>query len=96
MLGVCGGLRAVQPGRQDLLVGRGALGPLPEGTLLNIGLVGGADEVIPPGRGVVGVSLEPGAAPTPSLAPGDRVDVLRVNPETTGSASPSASTAAQV
>ena len=37
-MGKAGGLRAVQPSQQSLVVGRAARGPIPAGTVLNTGL----------------------------------------------------------
>ena len=77
-MGRSGELRAVLSRQQDLLVGRSARGLIPAGTVLNTGLFGSADEVIPPGMVVVGASLEPGAAPIADLKPGDAVELLGV------------------
>jgi Flp pilus assembly protein CpaB len=73
-----GGLRAVQPAQQDLLVGRAARGPIPAGTVLNAGLFAEPGQVVPAGQIVVGVALEPGGSPSSRLAAGDRVEVLAV------------------
>jgi Flp pilus assembly protein CpaB len=73
-----GGLRAVQPGQQELLVGRATRGPVPAGTLLNTDLVAELGQVIPAGQVVVGVALDPGASPSSHLAAGDRVEILAV------------------
>jgi Flp pilus assembly protein CpaB len=73
-----GGLRGVQPGQQDLLVGRATRGPVPAGTVFNTGLVTEIGQVIPVGQVVVGVALDPGASPSSHLAAGDRVEVLAV------------------
>jgi Flp pilus assembly protein CpaB len=77
-MGRTGGLRAIQPSQQQLVVGQAARGPIPEGTVLNTGLFASRDRVIPAGQVVVGAALEPGAAPGAGLAAGDRVDVLAV------------------
>ena len=84
-----GGLRGLEPGRQDLIVGRAARGPIPAGTVLNVDLFAARDEVVPAGQIVVGVALEPGASPSSRLAAGDRVEVLAVA-RTTGGAVPDA------
>lgn len=86
-----GGLRAVQPGQQDLLVGRTARGPIPAGTVLNTGLLTERGDAVPAGQIVVGVALEPGASPSARLSPGDRVEVLAVA-ATTGTGEASAAT----
>jgi Flp pilus assembly protein CpaB len=77
-MGRTGGLRAIQPSQQQLVVGQAARGPIPEGTMLNTGLFASRERVIPAGQVVVGAALEPGAAPGTGLAAGDRVDVLAV------------------
>ena len=77
-MGKAGDLRAIQPSQQDLVVGRAARGPIPQGTVLNTGLFAAAGQVIPLGWVVVGAALEPGAAPSAQLAAGDRVRVLGV------------------
>jgi Flp pilus assembly protein CpaB len=77
-MGRTGGLRAIQPEQQQLVVGQAARGPIPEGTVLNTGLFASRDRVVPAGQVVVGAALEPGAAPGTGLAAGDRVDVLAV------------------
>jgi SAF domain len=77
-MGRTGGLRAIQPSQQQLVVGQAARGPIPEGTVLNTGLFASRDRVIPAGQVVVGAALEPGGAPGTGLAAGDRVDVLAV------------------
>ncbi len=77
-MGKAGGLRAIQPSQQDLVVGRAARGPVPQGTVLNAGLFAAPGQVIPTGWVVVGAALEPGAAPSAQLAAGDRVRVLGV------------------
>lgn len=71
-------LRAVQPSQQDLLVGLAARGPIPAGTVMNTGLVADAGTVVPAGKVVVGVALDPGASPTGQLSAGDVVEVLAV------------------
>ena len=38
-MGKTGGLRAIQSSQQDLVIGRAARGPIPEGTVLNTGLL---------------------------------------------------------
>jgi hypothetical protein len=57
------------------VIGRVAATDLSEGTLLSAGLLldGSAVE---PGAGVVGLALEPGQVPTPSLRSGDIVNVV--------------------
>ncbi len=77
-MGKTGGLRAIQSSQQDLVIGRAARGPIPEGTVLNTGLFAAEGQVIPAGWVVVGAALEPGAAPSAQLAAGDRVRVLGV------------------
>ena len=77
-MGKAGDLRAIQPSQQDLVVGRAARGPIPQGTVLNTGLFAAAGQVITAGWVVVGAALEPGAAPSAQLAAGDRVRVLGV------------------
>jgi hypothetical protein len=95
-VGQLGDARAVRSSQQELVVGLAARGPIPAGTILNTGLVASRDEVIPAGQVVVGVALEPGAAPTASLAVGDRVDVLAVARTTTGAPAAVSPTAARV
>src|SRR5205823_2488848 len=73
-----GGLRAIGPERQDLIVGEAARGPVPAGTVLNTDLFSDRDRVIPAGEVVVGAALPPGALPSAGLAAGDRVNVLGV------------------
>jgi Flp pilus assembly protein CpaB len=80
-----GGLRAVQPSQQDLLVGRATRGPIPAGTVLNTGLVVDARQSVPAGEVVVGVALDPGASPSTQLSPGDRVEIVEVAPTVAGS-----------
>lgn len=75
-MGRTGGLRAIQPSQQDLIVGRAARGPIPEGTVLNTDLFADRATVVPPGMAVVGAALEAGAVPTPELAAGDRVELF--------------------
>lgn len=70
-------MRAVQRDQQDLVVGLAARGPIPEGTVMNTGLVAPRDRVIPAGWAVVGASLPRGAIPSTDLIVGDRVDLLR-------------------
>jgi Flp pilus assembly protein CpaB len=70
-------VRAVQSHQQDLVVGLTARGPIPAGTVMNTGLVGRRDQVVPAGWAVVGASLERGAVPSENLAVGDAVDLLR-------------------
>ena len=53
-MGRAGGLRAIRPSQQSLIVGKAARGPIPEGTVLNTGLFVGRDRVIPAGQVVVG------------------------------------------
>jgi Flp pilus assembly protein CpaB len=77
-MGRTGGLRAIQPSQQQLVIGQAARGPIPEGTVLNTGLFASRDRVVPAGQVVVGAALEPGAAPGAGLAAGDRVDMLAV------------------
>jgi Flp pilus assembly protein CpaB len=77
-LGRTGGVRAIAPAQQDLVVGHAARGPIPAGTVLNTDLFADRDRVIPAGSAVVGASLPAGAIPTAGLAAGDRVDVLGV------------------
>lgn len=71
-------LRAVQAEQQDLIVGLAARGPIPAGTVLNTGLFVGADDVVPPGKVVVGASLPSGAVPSRSLRAGDEVGLIEV------------------
>jgi hypothetical protein len=70
-------LRAVQSDQQELVIGLTARGPIPAGTVMNTGLVGRRDQVIPAGWAVVGASLERGAVPSETLVVGDAVDLLR-------------------
>jgi hypothetical protein len=78
-------LRAVQAGQQELVLGLSARGPIPEGTVMNTGLVAARDAVVPDGKVVVGAALAPGALPVSNLAPGDLVEVLAVPPSVPGS-----------
>ena len=78
-IGRSGALRAIESNQQELVVGRAARGPIPAGTVLNTDLFTESDQVIPSGMAVVGAALEPGAAPTAGLRPGDRVDILGVD-----------------
>ena len=77
-MGRTSGLRAIQPSQQDLIIGRAARGPIPDGTVLNTDLFAEKGQVIPAGFVVVGASLDAGAAPTSRLSPGDQVDLLGV------------------
>lgn len=77
-MGRTGGLRAIQPSQQNLILGRAARGPIPDGTVLNTDLFADRGQVIPAGFVVVGAALEAGAAPTSRLSPGDEVDLLGV------------------
>lgn len=80
-------LRAIQPEMQDLVIGKVPRGPIPAGTVLNTGLFVDRDELLPDGQVVVGALLEPGAAPTSSLAVGDTVEMLSVAPSAAQTAS---------
>lgn len=93
-MGRTGGLRAIQPSQQGLIIGRAARGPIPEGTVLNTDLFAEKGQVIPAGFVVVGASLDPGAAPTSKLSAGDRVNMLGVVKAT--SAAPGEATVATV
>jgi Flp pilus assembly protein CpaB len=75
-MGRVGGIRAIQPSDQDLIVGRAPRGPIPAGTVLNTDLFVDRSTVIPSGMAVVGAALGPGAAPSPALSAGDPVQVL--------------------
>ncbi|MGD9702818.1 MAG: SAF domain-containing protein [Acidimicrobiia bacterium] len=77
-MGRTSGLRAIQPSQQDLIIGRAARGPIPDGTVLNTDLFAEKGQVIPAGFVVIGASLDAGAAPTSRLSPGDQVDLLGV------------------
>ena len=77
-MGKAGELRAIQSNQQNLIIGRVARGPIPEGTVLNTDLFVDRGQAIPAGMVVVGASLEAGAAPTSGLRAGDQVDVLGV------------------
>ena len=59
-LGRSGGVRAIQPDQQDLIVGRAARGPIPAGTVLNTDLFADREQVIPAGEVVVGAALAAG------------------------------------
>lgn len=82
-------LRAVQSHQQDLIVGRAARGPIPEGTVLNAGLFVDSADVVPAGKVVVGASFAAGAVPTRSLRAGDAVGLIVVvdgSPSSVGAA----------
>jgi len=76
-MGRSGGVRAIRPSQQSLILGHAARGPVPAGTVLNTGLFTDRDKVIPEDQVVIGAALDLGAAPA-GLAAGDRVDVLGV------------------
>lgn len=84
-MGRTGDLRAIQPSRQDLVVGRATRGPIPAGTVLNTGLFVDRDQVLAPGTVVVGVSLGAGELAAPSVAAGDRVRLIAVADAVAGS-----------
>jgi hypothetical protein len=58
------------------LVGRVAVSDLAAGTVLTPELVAAPAELVGPGEGTVGLSLEAGQVPSLRLAPGDRVSVV--------------------
>lgn len=85
-MGRTGGLRAIQPDQQDLIIGQAPRGPIPAGTVLNTGLFVSQDSAIPAGQVVVGGAFEAGAVPTATLGPGDQVVLLLVAAPSAGSA----------
>jgi hypothetical protein len=74
------------------MVGQTALGHLPAGTLLTPEQFAAGPD-IGPGLTVVGLALQPGEYPIPTLASGDRVEVVRT-PRPTDARSDSGSGAA--
>ena len=88
-----GGLRAVQPAGQSLIVGKATRGPVPAGTVLNTGLFVDAGQSVPAGEVVVGVALDPGASPSTQLSAGNRVEVLAVARTVAGSTQAAPATA---
>lgn len=69
-MGRTGGLRAIQPSQQDLIMGRVVCGPIPEGTVLNTDLFPRGAGAGDPGwiRGCRRAPLRSRAAPTSKLA----------------------------
>ncbi len=80
-------LRAIQPADQGLIVGLAPVGPVPAGTVLNMGLFVPLAETVPPGQVVVGASFDAGSVPTASLGPGDVVGLLAAVDTGSGTAS---------
>lgn len=72
------GVATIPVDDQALVIGMETRGPVPGGTVLNVGLFGEQGSAVPDGMAVVGAALEPGAAPGPALRAGDRVHVLAV------------------
>lgn len=70
-----GGLATLPATALQEVVGRVARVPLSAGTLLSEDLVA-PESAVPDGFGIVGLSLEPGAFPTPELRAGDVVQVI--------------------
>ena len=83
-MGQSGGLRAIQPDQQGLIVGLSPRAPIPAGTVLNTGLFVTAGEVVPAGMAVVGGAFGVGEVPTATLRAGDVVDLIVVAPSTAG------------
>ena len=85
-IGASNDLRAIQSSQQDLILGKSARGPIPQGTVLNTGLFTDQGGAVPAGMVVVGAALDPGAVPTSGLRAGDAVNVLAAQRTTTGQA----------
>ncbi|MBL7498271.1 flagellar biosynthesis protein FlgA [Frankia sp. CNm7] len=76
-----GAVRLATPATaRDLLLGRQALVDLPAGTLLTPELVGSVAG--PAGTLTLGVAVDPAGLPSSALRPGERVDVVGVDPVT--------------
>jgi Flp pilus assembly protein CpaB len=95
-MGQAGNLRAIQSDQQDLIIGQVPRAPIPAGTVLNTGLFVAEDDALPPGHVVVGATFGPGAIPTSSLRPGDRVALIVVTPTGPASASEASAASASV
>jgi len=80
-LAVDGDVGFVPAARSGSLVGRLAAVTIPAGALVHPGQVTDGS-LLGQGEAVVGVSLAPGAVPTPNLRVGDRVDVVAVSDPT--------------
>jgi hypothetical protein len=93
-IGASDGLRAVQAHQQDLIIGKSARGPIPQGTVLNTDLFTDHGETVPAGMVVVGAALDPGAVPASVLRAGDEVNVLAARRTTAGQPSDAAPAAA--
>ena len=86
---VAGDITAIAGANLDSVVGqRAAVGLLP-GTVLQRSMVTDADP-IPAGRAQVGVAVKGGQLPADGLAPGDRVQVLRLPGQVAGAGDPAA------
>ena len=74
------GLSAIEASNGGTLLGKTVLGPIPAGTLLNAGMVGGNP---PPAAGqvAVGLALTPGQLPATHLAPGRLVRLYALPPK---------------
>lgn len=83
-IGASSDLRAIQSSQQDLILGKSARGPIPQGTVLNTDLFTDQGETVPAGMVVVGAALDPGAVPTSGLRAGDLVNVLAAQRTTAG------------
>lgn len=79
-VGADAGLELLESGREELVVGRVARGPIPAGTPLSTALVVSATDAVPAGWAVVGAALEPGEYPSSSIQAGDRVLLVRTAP----------------
>jgi hypothetical protein len=85
-IGASNQLRAIQSSQQDLILGKAARGPIPEGTVLNTDLFADRGDAVPAGSVVVGAALEPGAVPNSGLSAGDAVNVLAAQRTNAGAA----------
>lgn len=83
-IGASGDLRAIQSSQQNLILGRAARGPIPQGTVLNTDLFVAEGGAVPAGMVVVGAALNAGAVPSSRLRPGDEVNVLAAQRTTAG------------
>jgi hypothetical protein len=82
-IGADTGAPMVAVAEQDLVVGRAVRAPVPEGTPVQAAMLVDPDEVVPAGSAVVGVALQPGQVPVPTLREGATVQVVRTPPSGT-------------
>ena len=83
-IGASSELRAIQSRQQELILGKAARGPIPQGTVLNTDLFIDRAGAVPLGMVVVGAALDPGAVPMSGLRAGDVVNLLAVQRTTAG------------